>query len=214
MKSFCVLFSHGLSGTWLTWFINQHSGFPIRLDLVGEYSDPAFPNRITDYSTKSDWWSNEQSWKEFIAYVNKHDNSTNYNKVAFKVLPNHEFFGPEVDTEQAQRNARHALVESNSRQVIVPIVNTVFVEAMYNRLVAIRPQHVINPKLKNWWNEELYTYIEEEINVPVLRLDIGKIFNVDDTEYNKLLKVLDVPALHNWKEIVNNCVDEIYGNYK
>ena len=85
---------------------------------------------------------------------------------------------------------------------------------MYNRLVAIRPQMSINPKLKNWWNEELYTYIEEEINVPVLRLDIGKIFNVDDTEYNKLLKVLDVPALHNWKEIVNNCVDEIYGNYK
>jgi len=224
MKRFCVLYSNGLSGTWLTWFINQHTGFPTRLELDKEYSDPAFPDRITDYTTQPKWWYGVQAWEDFIAYVDRMDHPNGqedipgirwgYDNLAFKVQPYHEFFGPGMNTTDAHAAARFVLAQSNCKQVIVPLADSVFFEPIYNRLVAIRPQMLIDKNPKNWYNKELYTHIEKEIGVPVLRLDIGKIFNIDDTEYEKLLEVLSVPALSNWKELVNDCVNEIYSNYK
>jgi hypothetical protein len=60
----------------------------------------------------------------------------------------------------------------------------------------------------------LYEYIQHELKVPLLYLDIGKILSGIDSEYRKLIKALDVPVLNNWKDLVNECREQIYDNYK
>lgn len=224
MKTFCVLFSNGLSGTWLTWFINQHVGFPDRLELDVEYSDPNYPDRVTDYTTQPRWWYDDNSWEEFMTYVERMDHPNErenepgirwgFDKLAFKVQPYHEFFGPGMNWEAAKTACKYVLDESNCKQVIVPICNEVLYTSIYNRLVAIRPEYTIDKNPKNWYNNKLYTHIQHEFQIPVLRLDIGKILDGNDSEYHELCKVLEVDALNNWKDLVNACREQIYDNYK
>lgn len=221
--TFCVMFSNGLSGTWLTWFCNQHKGFPDRLELDPAYSDPAYPERITDYSTQPNWWYDEKTWTEFITYCERMDHPNERenepgirwgsSKLAFKVQPYHEFFGPDMSYEQAKEACRFVLKRSKCNQVIVPICNEVLYTPIYNRLVAIRPDYTIDKDPKKWYNSVLYDYIQHELKVPLLYLDIGKILSGIDSEYRKLIKALDVPVLDNWKDLANECKEQIYDNY-
>lgn len=218
------MFSNGLSGTWLTWFINQHKGFPDRLELDVEYSDPNYPDRVTDYSTQPKWWYDDQSWEDFMVYCKRQDHPNDregepnirwgFDSLAFKVQPYHEFFAPDMNFEQAKVACKYVLDESNCKQVIVPICKEVLYTPIYNRLVAIRPKYTIDKDPKKWYNSVLYDYIQHQLKVPLLRLDIGKILSGDDSEYRKLVKALDVAELGNWKDLVDTCREQIYDNYK
>ena len=66
---------------------------------------------------------------------------------------------------------------------------------------------------KNWYNKRIHKYINDVLNVPVFKLDIGKLFTLDENEYTRLIDVLNIPKLDNWKEIVTSCVEEVYSNY-
>lgn len=222
MKTFCVLYSNGLSGTWLTWFINQHQGFPDRLELDYEYSDPQHPDRITDYTTQPKWWYNEQSWEDFMAYCERQDDPNDRNgpgvrigfdRLAFKVQPYHEFFGPDMDWPKIVEHATH-VINTTDCDIIVPIADKVFAEPLYNRLVAIRPGIKVNRDLTQWYFKDLYDYLENDMKRNVLRIDIGKIFTKDEQEYNKLIEYINAPALANWQHLVDNCVETVYSNYK
>lgn len=225
-ETFCVMFSNGLSGTWLTWFINQHKGFPDRLELDLEYSDPNHPERVTDYSTQPSWWYEDKTWKQFIEYCERMDHPNErenepdirwgFDKLAFKVQPYHEFYGPGMkhNSNLWKTDVEFVLKESNCNQVIVPVCNEVLYTEIYNRLTAIRHNIIIDKDPKEWYNSVLYEYIANELHVPVLRLDIGKILDGNDSEYHKLCKVLEVDALNNWKDLVNACREQIYDNYK
>lgn len=226
-ETFCVMFSNGLSGTWLTWFINQHKGFPDRLELDLEYSDPNHPERVTDYSTQPSWWYEDKTWKQFIEYCERMDHPNERenepdirwgsDKLAFKVQPYHEFYGPGLkhdETNSWKTDVEFVLKESNCNQVIVPVCNEVLYNEIYNRLVAIRSEYIIDKDPKKWYNSVLYEYISNELNVHVLLLDIGKILSGIDSEYRRLIQVLDVPELDNWKTLVKTCKEQIYDNYK
>jgi hypothetical protein len=84
---------------------------------------------------------------------------------------------------------------------------------IYNRLVAIRHYNRVDKDPKKWYNSILYEYIQQELKVPLLYLDIGKILSEDDLEYRRLIQALDVPQLDNWKDLVNKCREQIYDNY-
>lgn len=223
MKTFCVLYSNGLAGTWLTWFINQHRGFPDRLELDYEYSDPNYPDRITDYTTQPKWWYQEQSWKDFMTYVNRQDEPNErkdtpgirigFDKLAFKVQPYHEFFGPDMTWPLIVEHATR-VIETSNCDIIVPVADKVFAEPLYNRLVAIRPGVKVNRDLTQWYFKDLYDYIENAMQRNVLRIDIGKIFTKDEEEYKKLIAYIDVPVLDKWTNLVDTCVETVYNNYK
>jgi hypothetical protein len=224
MNTYCVLFSNGLSGTWLTWFINQHKDFPDRLELDPAHSDPEHPDRITDYSTQPNWWHAEQSWEDFIVYCERQDHPNErenepdirwgFSNLAFKVQPYHEFFGPDMNSDQSKEACKFVLDKSNCKQVIVPVCNEVLYKPIYNRLIAIRHYYTVDKDPKKWYNSILYEYIQQELKVPLLYLDIGKILSGNDSEYQTLIQTLKVPELNNWKELVNDCRREIYDNYK
>lgn len=226
-ETFCVMFSNGLSGTWLTWFINQHKGFPDRLELDFEYSDSDHPERVTDYSTQPSWWYEDKTWNKFIEYCERMDHPNErenepdirwgFDKLAFKVQPYHEFYGEGLKHEETdvwKTDVEFVLKESNCNQVIVPVCKEVLYTEIYNRLTAIRPNYTVDKDPKEWYNSVLYEYIANELNVPVLPLDIGKILSGNDSEYRRLIQVLDVPELDNWKTLVKTCKEQIYDNYK
>jgi hypothetical protein len=85
---------------------------------------------------------------------------------------------------------------------------------IYNRLIAIRPYYTVDKDPKKWYNSVLYEYIQHELKVPLLYLDIGKILTGHNNTYSELIKALDVPELDNWKDLVNECREQIYDNYK
>ena len=226
MKTFCVLYSNGLSGTWLTWFINQHKGFPNRLELDVEYSDPTHPERVTDYTTQAKWWYGDTTWEEFVNHLEEQNNHHNklpvsnfsevsweFDNIAYKVQPYHEFYGPDMTGEDSQRAAEHVLAESNCTQVIVPVCNDCMYDQIYNRLVAIRPHITIDKDPKMWYNKHLYEYINNTLDVDVQQIDIGLILSGDPTEYYTLRNCLGVPVLDNWRELANECKAQVYDNY-
>jgi len=227
MKTVLVMYSNGLSGTWLTWFINQHAGFPDRLELDREFSDPTQPAQCTDYTTQANWWYDNQSWEQFMEYVERMDYPNNgeerdyFYKLAFKVSPYHEFCGPGMDDNHgampsvavAHNAAAYTIINSRAKAVIAPIVKTTFFKPIYNRLVSIRPDIHVDKNPENWYNKRIHKYINDVLNVPVFKLDIGKLFTLDENEYTRLVDMLNIPKLDNWKEIVTSCVEEVYSNY-
>lgn len=227
MKTVLVMYSNGLSGTWLTWFINQHAGFPDRLELDREFSDPTQLDQCTDYTTQANWWYDNQSWEQFMEYVERMDYPNNgeerdyFYKLAFKVSPYHEFCGPGMDDNNgampsvavAHNAAAYTIINSRAKLVIAPIVKTTFFKPIYNRLVSIRPDIHVDKNPENWYNKRIHKYINDVLNVPVFKLDIGKLFTLDENEYTRLVDMLNIPKLDNWKEIVTSCVEEVYSNY-
>jgi hypothetical protein len=104
----------GDAGTWLTWFINQHQGFPkfyksIRYEQEGK----EFGDIPTDYSCmRADW-----------------DVTTPFPKVDFnqcyKILPWHNPFQTEeweLDNETPAELCVRLISESNTKAIIVPQV--------------------------------------------------------------------------------------------
>ena len=56
IKSFCVPFTAGTHGTWLSWFIDQHQNFPNMHYLDSFTLTINGKEEITDYASLPSWW--------------------------------------------------------------------------------------------------------------------------------------------------------------
>ena len=111
------------------------------------YSDPAYPERITDYSTQPNWWYDEKTWTEFITYCERMDHPNERenepgirwgsSKLAFKVQPYHEFFGPDMSYEQAKEACRFVLKPIFSPTAIASSVVPIFEHSSLNLIKSI-----------------------------------------------------------------------------
>lgn len=186
------LFSSGAHGTWLNWFINQHSGFP--KDKVKLFKR-RFPNgNISDYMIEKEgpaYWDYNKEYKH------------QYENICLKLFPNHLLFSDE--------HRIHELIKkSGCTHIVISEVNVAMRGALHDRMKRLRPnwsRDKINRWPPNPWriNEELM-----DVNVPILRLDIGKILLADYKEYAKLCTFLEVDELPIWKSYVKKVQEEIY----
>jgi hypothetical protein len=46
--------------------------------------------------------------------------------------------------------------------------------------------------------------MEDAIAVPMFSINLGKLFDHDQTEYTKLLDFIEQPPLDNWKELITD----------
>jgi len=206
----------GDAGTWLTWFINQHNDYPkFTKKTRFEQEDNALGHIATDYSCfNSDWhiedWSeydSKETWSEYVKKISQLNDETT-SSVCYKLLPWHNPFCLEpdeiVDETPAELCVR-LLTESNTKAVIMPVV-TVDYELFAKRLAFIRPRFT-TADARTAYKQRIERIYDNTLSmmrphVTVHTVSVDKlILHTDDAEYNKLLDVLQQPAIANWKEL-------------
>ena len=192
---YLVPFSHGSHGTWLMWFINQHSNFPDNVSLLEKFNDISNPQRITDYgikSNKANWFYDKNEITDVLSEL-----SGSYTKVALKLHPHHCLYG---ETEEVIEDV---LLRSNPKNIIIPIVNEICEDKIEKRFNIIRSDK-FNIKKQSHQCADLFKDINHSV------IDIGKIILKDQNEYNLLLDAIDENPIDNWKELISNSIEEIY----
>lgn len=213
----------GDSGTWFTWFINQHKDYPqfetrMLYDQQGKELGH-IPSDFVCYG--ADWFIKdfgEEQKFEFKDYrQHLHNNKVNHNKdykhICYKILPWHNPFhleDHELENETVKELASRIVKESNTKAVIIPQVEVSY-QLFARRLAFIRPRFTVNDAYEIYKNriarayENTYSMVSNVVPVHTIAID-KLILRSDEDEYNKLLDILQVPALDNWKSLM----DEYY----
>jgi hypothetical protein len=196
MKVYSVSYNAGLSGTWLTWFINQHEGFqkyPIH-----------FNQSKLDYAVEDNlmWYWKDYDWKHTVKINGWNDKSN----VVYKLFPHHDWIG--VRNDSPGRDLK-LLERSNTIGIIVPYVN----EELRSEYVK-RNTHTFNTSVERSVLNIDYSRINCTSSDPerntydvyrslygVTTVDMGKLLNCNSNEYHQLLKTIHTPELSNWKQL-------------
>lgn len=215
------------SGTWLTWFINQHEDFP-KFNLKLEYQEKGkeFGNIPSDYSCDPATWHVDKfenrtvglSFADHLTHVaNEGYTNEDYSKFCYKILPwhnpiqtnQHEF----PTNETPEQVCTRLLKDSNTDCVIIPQVEISY-KLFAFRQAFIRPRYTVAECMKSFELKikEEYKTIADKVRQlsPVHTVAIDKlIIDNDEKVYKELIDILEVPALPNWKEYANNYYDMI-----
>jgi len=223
MKNFACLYEPGLSGTWLSWFVNQHANFPNY-----ECGDVDINGIVTDlYCDGATWCFRKDededrctdppyTYDEYVKYVSNYDSrNRSAIKNCIKVLPDHDLSLLSVDSDLF----RAVLYPMDS--VIIPVLSpgSPLIESYVARLRFM------------WGNDrfdmyrlmigEIYermcdaTY-ERKYQMPVHYVHLDKLLNGDEQEYNLLLSAIDESPIDNWQQVVAdyrvNFIEKDYKN--
>lgn len=191
VEVYIVPFNHGSHGTWLTWFINQHSSFPDNVELYEKFNDINNPSTLTDYGVYNASWNYDEQDISDVKLKLQGD----YTKVALKLLPHHSMF-----SESEEKRTRVGL---SAKDIIIPVVNKTMNEALEKRF------RIIRPNLNNIRHESHKCIKRFQTMNPKI-IDIGKIIAKDQNEYDLLLDKINENPIANWKELINNSVGKIY----
>jgi len=208
----------GDAGTWLTWFINQHKNFPkFNKSIRYEQADNTFGNIPTDYSCfDSDWhvtdWSDNKTTQ-----FNDVNAFKGYDNVCYKILPWHNPFqvdDDELENETQEELCIRLLKDSNTKLIITPQVEISY-QIFAKRLAFIRPRFTVEQCISSYKNRMRRSYnntlTEMRKHIPVHVVAIDKLILRNDVdEYNKLIDVLDIPAMDNWTTHTNHYYTSIF----
>lgn len=187
-KSYPVLFNAGTHGTWLSWFINQHEGFPKTKITINR-------NTGLDYATKggeTDWWA---AGYDFLEFRRRHNLNTP--KIAYKLMPHHAAIMPQSQFD-------YIMKESNTVGIVVCEFTESNFQIAGERYDKIRPNNVgerfiLFPDNFSW-----------KTHLPVLKCDPLNLMRGIQEEYNNLLEFIEAEPLSDWKEKCNNTIGTFY----
>lgn len=201
----------GDAGTWFTWFINQHKDYPQFLKQTHyEQEGNTLGHIPTDYSCRDADWN----------IVNELFPKANTNQ-CYKTLPWHNPFqleDNELENETVEQLAHRIIKDSNTKAIIIPQVEISY-QLFAKRLAFIRPRFTVKTAMEIYENRINRMYkktvklVEQVTTVHTIAVD-KLILRDDNVEYNKLLDILQVPALDNWKALTNECYTTIYSPWE
>jgi len=196
MKVYSVSYNAGTGGTWLTWFINQHSGFQ---NYPIEFNEQAL-----DYTVGDDlmWHYDNTSWVDTVAQNTWNDKSN----VVYKLFPQHSWI--DVDNKYPDRDIE-LLDSSNTIGIIVPYVNEELKQEFVKRNVTHFDVSVERSVLNLDYSRIYCTSSDPQQNqysrydnrYGVTTIDMGKLLQCNTNEYHQLLKTIHVDELQNWKQL-------------
>ena len=196
MKVYSVSYNAGTGGTWLTWFINQHSGFQ---NYPIEFNEQAL-----DYTVGDDlmWHYDRESWVDTVAQNTWNDKSN----VVYKLFPQHSWI--DVDNKYPDRDIE-LLDSSNTIGIIVPYVNEElkqeFVKRNANSFDVSIERSVLNLDYSRIYctssDSSKNHYSRYDNRYGVTTIDMGKLLNTNSNEYHQLLKTIHVGEHPEWKSM-------------
>lgn len=224
---YAVVFSPGLSGTWLAWFINQHRNFPQfdiqpvhRLDIHTDYALPVANLIYREYNSDIHQDKNNTFKKSttpgLIQEVKQYTGTQNpdFIKLCVKLFPEHRF-------NRDEHLIANVLSEFNITHVIYPYVADVNRDMITDRLFALKRMFfppIGNVEMDDFLNETMMSLLPGQPladlhkHTNLVTIDIGKFLATDETEYNKILNAIQEPPLDNWKQLVDEMRNNVYCN--
>lgn len=216
----------GDAGTWFTWFINQHKDYPqFENKMLYDQQGKELGHIPSDFGCYgADWFitdfENESAF-EFKDYrqrlTDQHiTHNKDYKHICYKILPWHNPFhleDDELENETVKELATRLVKESDTKAVIIPQVEVSY-QLFARRLAFIRPRFTVEKAIEIYKNriQRSYKNTTSQVSnvVPVHTIAIDKlILRSDEDEYSKLLDILQVPALDNWKSLMNDYYTKI-----
>lgn len=207
MENYFCFYNAGLSGTWLAWFVNQHSNF-----AQFEYEELDTDGIITDLCCDGATWcfmkdpeddagDEPMTFDEYvIEWSDEYSTNLNATKRCVKVLPDH-------DLSQDFSKDMHDVVLDKVDKIIMPVMspNSDMVECYANRLVLMWEQDYnkymdIISDLYKMYHGNLYDWYDK----PIHFVQIDKLLKCDENVYNSLCQFIDEEPLPNWKELVTD----------
>ena len=207
---YSVEYSAGLGGTWLTGFINLHLGIENLLIF-----NPKERDYLLDDPSPIVWYYEEQTFEEL---VKQHDKP-----FAYKITPHHMW----IDYPESNnfRPTQMEIPPNNTTKRFMPIINeTLRQEFIDRRVFQVRlsqPELLDNPSfIKDPQQFAVDTMINEFKRIikeqsqtasNIVTIDIGKLMNNDNNEYNRLLTHLDAKPLKNKAKLVSEYRQDALG---
>lgn len=211
--NYVCLYTAGLSGTWLTWFVNQHANFP-----KYEFNKLKSHDMVTDLACDGATWcftkdtengaSDEpKTFDEYIAdwAIPESKNST-ATKNCCKILPDHDLsWNHSEDVFQT--------VLKPFSKIIVPYLPE---DSPFVDMYAKRNRYMWHENFDSDFGIDDYTAmitgVKEDIsrghyhkfNKSVHALNLHNLLMCEEWEYNNLLGVIEEDALPDWETHVHN----------
>lgn len=205
-----VLYEAGKSGTWLTWFINQHSNFH-KYEYKKQHRN--LSKQVDIACNGADWYYEKEDYSTNRTRChNQYSNNKNAFKDCIKVLPNHNLtnFGEHRFT--INKSVLRG-ISFNIDKIIIPILSDIMYDEFLWRwklLLNEKNSDLTDIEMLRWQNENMNSYEGLDHHF----LDIGKLITGCEEEYNSLLTFIEEESIENWKEIVYNYKKFAFGNYK
>lgn len=231
IEKFAVQYTAGTCGTLLTWFINQHLGFPeIIAHELPEY-DIALDTHGCHWTLSSIHSDGRltQTAADVIKNIGKdqaHNTIpvTNIAKICFKTFP-HDIVNDIVDHAEMEA-AVATLVATGVTRWIYPMINhdTYYVheaiKVMNRKHLVYMARYPNQPIDRNSAFNSMYTTAQrhlpeyndrvrevlEKYNIDMLFLDMAALLGGDYQTYSKLLDHLKVMPLNNWNQVLHTNV--------
>jgi len=222
MKNYFCFYTAGLAGTWLTWFINQHASFP-----QYKMSDNTTDNVVTDLTCLGSTWcymaddedgcsDDALTFDQYLSDVTvKYSQNNSATKRCIKVLPDHDL--SDLDS---------------TSDLFTEVMNKIDYIIMPTLLPDSPMSHLIERRVAFMWGDadqrhqemiEIYADVtngvyDTKFNKPIHYLQIDKLLNGNEAEYNALLDIIEESPIDNWAQIAAdyriNFIEKDYGKIK
>lgn len=213
MQYYPIIYHPGFSGTWTSWFVNNHKTFPnysLEYCVDGASSSLELAN---DCGCRGSKWNMEvETLKESDSRVHDLASNKTATKRSLRIIPYHE-----IPDELSHVIPDMILPQTiNYTPIILTLSETAHIEIMAERIHKLFYQdrtfdniflQTVDVCANKYYNAISYA-------TDYLYLDIGKlIFDLDISEYNKLLHFIDDEPVANWQELIIEMRTIIFKNF-
>jgi hypothetical protein len=218
VEKYTVQYTAGTCGTLLTWFVNQHRGFPGgRFEVAPEYD--------LFFKAKSlHWRCAEQHWADVVenlTYDLDKVNITQFETACFKTFP-HDVIH-DIQDKKILTQTLNSMTTAGITNWIYPVFYRDTRYPYETNKVANRKYQVIAERhkdpmwinnknsgfysiwetqdLHSWQNARLMKYIMQ-YDIKPLFLDMAALLGNDTDEYDRLVKFLNTERLTDWHSVL------------
>lgn len=230
VKYYFLVHWAGAFGTWTAWFINQHQDFP-QIDLLlhrtsnivnrVEWKDePTEDKQILHYNLPGIYWdfAKQEKFEDYLAempYATKTYTVVRNHRMSKCIIRPYDDHGYTlvVDRVMEERDPRClGIIGMQTTPKYFPM--------MARRLAELK--EVSYDEALEWVISRERTQMKRYHMVQRLRenpppthwVNIGRLLEYDEAEYDRLLAFMDQPKLENWRELVDIANNDIWNRYR
>jgi hypothetical protein len=218
-KNILCLYTAGLCGTWLSWFVNQHNKYPkFKYDALktGNITTDICCDGATWCFTKDTQDGAEDkplTWQEYLdTEVTNNANTNEYDRVCTKILPDHDLswktHDPILKTELLGKFSK----------VIVPYINSdsPLVDHLAYRIKFMWEDKIKENLGKQETDLDFYRSIvlgtkrsdgnhggQFDYGKDTLMVNLHHLLTLDEIEYRNLVTFIDSEPLENYESYIN-----------
>lgn len=230
VKYYFLVHWAGAFGTWTAWFINQHQDFP-QIDLLlhrssnivnrVEWADePAEEKQILHYNLPGIYWdfAKQEKFEDYLAempYATRTYTIVRNHRMSKCIIRPYDDHGYTLVVDRVMQQP-----DPKCLGIIGMQTTPKYFPMMARRLAELKEMSY-DQALK-WVISREHTQMKRYHRVqrtepnppPTHWVNIGRLLEYDEAEYDRLLAFMDQPKLENWRQLVDIANEDIWNRYR